>query len=378
MTAAILMLSVTLANCSQTLVPKSIIDIDSFIQSAAGEVCDECKDKAEDYAKKFDELKKHMKDLEKINKQVRKLQKEVDKTIKKIVKISTPPRRVSIDKVLKLEEILRLQGVVLEIAKFKLVEMKNEERRLKNELHAMREALRNCICTGELEVIVIKNVINDDGGTAKPSDFQIGVTTCCHETPHPGMTKTEVFRGSSSGITSKLTGDYYAVQEFKHDGYVTGYSPGCSSTRYSPIASGPSQTITCVIVNDDIEDCVPSFPDDAHKCTVGLQQSAFNSSIIEQQQVGADFAQSPATDQQQRGAAFEQSPPGAQFSQGEQASTGGQFSQGEQLSSSQGQLTETETAPPETQTETAPPETQTETAPPETQTETEGQVTEGQ
>jgi peptidoglycan hydrolase CwlO-like protein len=86
MTAAILMLSVTLANCSQTLVPKSIIDIDSFIQSAAaqpGEVCDECKDKAEDYAKKFDELKKHMKDLEKINKQVRKLQKEVDKTIKK-------------------------------------------------------------------------------------------------------------------------------------------------------------------------------------------------------------------------------------------------------------------------------------------------------
>ena len=88
------------------------------------------------------------------------------------------------------------------------------------------------------KIIVVKNVVNDDRGTKKPSDFMIFVTG---NSPSPNN-----FPGSASGTSVSIQAGNYRVIEASISGYTTTYSSGCSGS----ITGG--ETIKCVVSNDDI------------------------------------------------------------------------------------------------------------------------------
>src|SRR5439155_9998255 len=87
------------------------------------------------------------------------------------------------------------------------------------------------------KLIVIKVVVNDNGGTATPSSFTMNVTGNC---PSPSS-----FAGGS-GTTVALNAGSYSVSETKQVAYAASLSAGCSGS----IAAG--ETKTCTIINDDI------------------------------------------------------------------------------------------------------------------------------
>jgi hypothetical protein len=86
---------------------------------------------------------------------------------------------------------------------------------------------------------VIVKVINDDGGTATPSDFTVAVTGV-------DVIGSPTFPGSSAGTTRKVSPGTYAVRQSTLAGYTTDYSPGCDGT----IAA--DEHASCTIVNNDI------------------------------------------------------------------------------------------------------------------------------
>jgi len=88
------------------------------------------------------------------------------------------------------------------------------------------------------KITVVKNVINNDRGTKKPSDFMIFVTG---NSPSPNN-----FPGSASGTSVSIKAGNYEVVEASVSGYTTTYSSGCSGS----ITGG--ETIKCVVSNDDI------------------------------------------------------------------------------------------------------------------------------
>ncbi len=88
------------------------------------------------------------------------------------------------------------------------------------------------------KITVVKNVVNDDRGTKKPSDFMIFVTG---NSPSPNN-----FPGSASGTSVSIQAGNYEVVEASVFGYATTYSSGCSGS----ITGG--ETIKCVVSNDDI------------------------------------------------------------------------------------------------------------------------------
>ena len=88
------------------------------------------------------------------------------------------------------------------------------------------------------KITVVKNVINNDRGTKKPSDFMIFVTG---NSPSPNN-----FPGSASGTSVSIKPGNYEVVEASVSGYTTTYSSGCSGS----ITGG--ETIKCVVSNDDI------------------------------------------------------------------------------------------------------------------------------
>lgn len=89
-------------------------------------------------------------------------------------------------------------------------------------------------------LIVIKHVINDNGGTNVAGDFTTTITGVETETPSaPGE--------ESPGVDNVLTSiGSYSVTEGDHAGYEVTYSDDCEST----IALG--ETKTCTVTNDDI------------------------------------------------------------------------------------------------------------------------------
>ena len=88
------------------------------------------------------------------------------------------------------------------------------------------------------KLIVIKNVVNNDGRTAGPGDFTIQVSG------------TDVdlssFPGSSVGTTVTLDAGAYSVTETETPGYQGSLGANCSGTI------GIGETKTCVITNNDI------------------------------------------------------------------------------------------------------------------------------
>src|SRR5205085_12581913 len=90
----------------------------------------------------------------------------------------------------------------------------------------------------ESHLIVIKHVVNDDGGGASASQFTMTIN---------GVTATggNSFPGSEAGTDRKVTTGSYSVTETGPSGYDASFSSGCSGT----IAAG--QTKTCTVTNDD-------------------------------------------------------------------------------------------------------------------------------
>src|SRR6266487_4701359 len=110
-------------------------------------------------------------------------------------------------------------------------------------------------------ITVVKNVINNDRGTNRPSDFMIFVTG---NSPSPNN-----FPGSASGTSVSIQAGNYEVVEASVSGYTTTYSSSCSGS----ITGG--ETIKCVVTNDDI----PPAPF-ADTETVKLGKSTFLSDAL--------------------------------------------------------------------------------------------------
>src|ERR687887_2339186 len=91
----------------------------------------------------------------------------------------------------------------------------------------------------ESHLIVIKHVVNDDGGGADASQFTMTIN---------GVTATggKTFPGAESpGTDKKGTTGSYSVTETGPSGYAASFSAGCSGT----ISAG--ETKTCTVTNDD-------------------------------------------------------------------------------------------------------------------------------
>ena len=86
-------------------------------------------------------------------------------------------------------------------------------------------------------LIVIKQVVNDNGGAATPADFSMTVTG--------GAPSPASFPGNAAGTTVTLTPGNYSVTELNLPTYTSTQSAGCGGT----IADG--ETKTCTIINDD-------------------------------------------------------------------------------------------------------------------------------
>jgi hypothetical protein len=99
--------------------------------------------------------------------------------------------------------------------------------------------------TGSLTII--KQVINDNGGTGVASDFNIivngsGVSTT---TATSSLTSLQI-SGNSAGTMVTLAPGAYSVVELSANGYNVSYSADCSGS----IEAGQSKT--CVVTNNDI------------------------------------------------------------------------------------------------------------------------------
>src|SRR5205085_1170462 len=88
------------------------------------------------------------------------------------------------------------------------------------------------------KLIVIKHVINDNGGTKTAANFTMSVTGT-------NVQPSATFAGSEAGTTVTLNAGSYSVDEGAVSGYTKTLGAGCSAT----IANG--ETKTCTITNDD-------------------------------------------------------------------------------------------------------------------------------
>lgn len=101
-------------------------------------------------------------------------------------------------------------------------------------------------------IMVIKTVINDNGGTAVSSDFTMNVTAT-----NPSLAS---FPGDSSGTAVTVDLGAYVVAETAVAGYASTLSADCSGTM------GAGEIKNCTITNDDI---APPPPPPVETATTG-------------------------------------------------------------------------------------------------------------
>ncbi len=94
-----------------------------------------------------------------------------------------------------------------------------------------------CFSANVQNLIVVKHVINDNGGTKTASDFAMHVNAVA-----PSQTD---FPGSETGTTVQVGVGSYSVNEGSHTGYTETLSSGCAGS----ITAG--QTKICTITNND-------------------------------------------------------------------------------------------------------------------------------
>ncbi len=114
--------------------------------------------------------------------------------------------------------------------------------------------ITNGICTSPATLRVIKQVVNNDSGTAVAADFTVHVKTA-------GVTGADVAGspalGTTLGTVYTLDAGDYVVSENAFTGYHASFS-GADSSGNITLSSGESATVT--ITNNDVSDTNP--PDD--------------------------------------------------------------------------------------------------------------------
>ncbi len=108
---------------------------------------------------------------------------------------------------------------------------------------------KTCTVTNDdqaAHLLVKKHVINDNGGTANASSFNL---TVAGQSPSPAS-----FAGDESGISVALNAGAYSVSEGAHAGYTVSFSAECAGS----IAVG--ETKTCTVTNNDIASPPPPPP----------------------------------------------------------------------------------------------------------------------
>lgn len=117
---------------------------------------------------------------------------------------------------------------------------------------------------------VIKNVVNDNGGTAVAADFTMAVSgTSVSSTGFPG---------DAAGTTVTLNAGSYSVSESGPSGYQSSLSADCAGTI------GIGENLTCTVTNDDkpasiviVEDTLPDGQQDfSFSITGGLVPAGFD------------------------------------------------------------------------------------------------------
>ena len=94
------------------------------------------------------------------------------------------------------------------------------------------------------ELVVVKHVVNDDGGTAQPGDFSLHVETGGVDVSGSPQA------GSETGTTYSLAPGTYAVSEDAFIGYDAAFSGDCDAGGQVTVVAG--QTKTCTVANDDV------------------------------------------------------------------------------------------------------------------------------
>lgn len=88
------------------------------------------------------------------------------------------------------------------------------------------------------ELTVIKDVVNDDGGTAMPGDFTMNISPASNPSQNN-------FEGSLVGTLVTIDPGAYSVGESGPGGYTSSLSPECSGVAVA------GESYTCTIINND-------------------------------------------------------------------------------------------------------------------------------
>ena len=100
---------------------------------------------------------------------------------------------------------------------------------------------KTCVVTNTAKkatLIVIKDVINDNGGSLAAANFQLDVSG--------GTTEIAAFPGSETGTSIQVNAGTYTASEAENAGYAASYGADCVS-----VTLAPGETKTCTITNDD-------------------------------------------------------------------------------------------------------------------------------
>ncbi len=114
------------------------------------------------------------------------------------------------------------------------------------------------------KLIVVKIVVNDNGGTSAISDFSLHVATTS-----TGMAETI---GVSSGATTTVLAGTWTVGEIQKSGYTATFGGDCNSS--GQVTLGAGETKTCTIVNNDVAPSATACADGIDNDGDGLIDSA--------------------------------------------------------------------------------------------------------
>ncbi|MCR4328912.1 MAG: hypothetical protein NUV53_05415, partial [Patescibacteria group bacterium] len=147
---------------------------------------------------------------------------------------------------------------------------------------------------------VVKQVVNDDGGSATPSIFNL----------HVKLSGTDVAGSPASGVISpgvtySLDPGTYVVSEDANASYAQSFSGGCGASGSVTLAAGEDKT--CTVTNDDI---APPPPPPAIlrivKQVINDNDGVATSSVfnLHVKLSGTDIAGSPASGTEAPGTAY--------------------------------------------------------------------------
>ncbi len=155
--------------------------------------------------------------------------------------------------------------------------------------HDFNDCVVNIIITPLPTLTVIKQVMNDNGGTSAVGSFTIHVKsggTNVSGSPQPG---------SGTGTTYTLNAGTYAVSEDAVSGYAATFSGDCDSSGNVTLALG--QNKTCTITNNDIQPQLKVIKHVVNDNGGALTASAFTMTVTGSSPSPASFpgTESPGT-----------------------------------------------------------------------------------